>query len=47
MIASNFEWILRAACGPGSCLVFNLPLLVAAGLAIVLWWYERKGNDVS
>jgi hypothetical protein len=42
MAASNFEWILRAACSPGSCLVFDLPLYAAAGLAVVFWWYRRK-----
>ena len=47
MNASNFEWILGAVCSPGSCLLFDVPLLAAALLAILFWRYERKSGDLS
>jgi hypothetical protein len=45
MTATSFEWILRAACSPGSCLLFDVPLLAAGGLAVVFWWYQRKEDN--
>ena len=43
----NFGSILQAVCNPAACLVFDLPLLVAAALAIAFWWYARDGSDTG
>lgn len=47
MNAWSFESILHAVCGPRSCLLFDLPLLVVAVLAIAFWWYARDGSDTG
>jgi hypothetical protein len=45
MSVLNFDWILRTACSASSCLIFDVPLLAAGGLAFAFWWYQRKEDD--
>jgi hypothetical protein len=47
MNASNVEWLLHAVCSPGSCLLFDVPLLIGAALAIAFWWFARDGSDAG
>ena len=47
MNTAKLEWFMSAVCSPGSCLAFEVPLLGAAVLAIVFWWYERGRNELN
>jgi hypothetical protein len=42
MSTSNLESILQTVCNSGWQLVFDLSLLGAAGLAVVVWWLVSR-----